>query len=127
MRPSSRSRPPVDVPSRFPPGAILLSVGWNLGFGLSYRDLEELLVERGIDVDHITLYRWVQRFTPLLNDAARPRRHPAGDRWGGEQRRIALTFDVLAELALENASQVRRQGDVSLARLASEQVPWDSK
>ena len=41
-------------------------------YGLSYRDVEELLVERGIAVDHVTIYRWVQRFTPLLIDAARP-------------------------------------------------------
>jgi transposase-like protein len=60
---------------------ILLAVRWYLRFGLSYRDLEELLVERGIEVDHVTLYRWVQRFTPLLIDAARPCRHAVGDRW----------------------------------------------
>ena len=40
--------------------------------GLSYRDVEELLTERGIEVDHVTIYRWVQRFTPMLIDAARP-------------------------------------------------------
>jgi transposase-like protein len=45
-----------------------------------YRDLEELLAERGIEVDHVTLYRWVQRFTPLLFEAARPVQHLAGDR-----------------------------------------------
>ena len=50
----------------------MIAVHWYLRYGLSYRDLEELLVERGIDVDHVTLYRWVQRFTPLLVDAARP-------------------------------------------------------
>jgi hypothetical protein len=50
-------------------------------FGLSYRDVEELLVERGIEVDHVTVYRWVQRFTPLLAEAARPCRHAVGDRW----------------------------------------------
>jgi IS6 family transposase len=33
---------------------------------LSYRDVDELLAERGVDVDHVTTYRWVQRFTPLL-------------------------------------------------------------
>ena len=54
---------------------------WYLRFGLSYRDVEELLAERGIDVDHVTIYRWVQRFTPLLIDAARPCRHALGDRW----------------------------------------------
>ena len=47
----------------------------------SYRDVEELQAERGIEVDHVTIYRWVQRFTPLLIDAARPCRHVAGDRW----------------------------------------------
>jgi IS6 family transposase len=48
---------------------------------LSYRDVEELLAERGIEVDHVTIYRWVQRFTPLVIDAARPCRHSVGDRW----------------------------------------------
>jgi transposase, IS6 family len=52
-----------------------------LRYGLSYRDVEELLAERGITVDHVTIYRWVQRFTPLLIDAARPCRHATGDRW----------------------------------------------
>ncbi len=66
---------------RFPPEVILLAVRWYLRYGLSYRDLEELLAERGVEVDHVTLYRWVQRFTPLLIEAARPTRHLAGDRW----------------------------------------------
>ena len=63
---------------RFPPEAILLAVRWYLRYGLSYRDLEELLAERGIEVDHVTLYRLVQRFTPLLIEAARPCRHSVG-------------------------------------------------
>jgi transposase, IS6 family len=66
---------------RFPPEVILLAVRWYLRYGLSYRDLEELLAERGIEVDHVTLFRWVQRFTPLLIDAARPCRHRVGGRW----------------------------------------------
>ena len=60
---------------------ILLAVRWYLRFGLSYRDVEELLAERGVEVDHVTLHRWVQRFTPLLIDAARPCRHAAGRQW----------------------------------------------
>ncbi len=43
---------------------------WYLGYGLFYRDVEEPPAERGIEVDHVTIYRWVQRFTPLLIDAA---------------------------------------------------------
>ena len=66
---------------RFPPDVIVLAVRWYLRFGLSYRDVEELLIERGVEVDHVTIYRWVLRFTPLLADAARPCRHRVGDRW----------------------------------------------
>src|ERR1700682_1152471 len=71
-------RRPVEVPPsgfagfRFPAEVILLAIRWYLRFGLSYRDLEELLAERGVEVDHVTLYRWVQGFTPQLVDAARP-------------------------------------------------------
>jgi len=40
-----------------------------------------LLAERGVEVDHVTIYRWVQRFTPLFADAARFARHAPGERW----------------------------------------------
>jgi transposase, IS6 family len=59
----------------------MLAVRWYLRYGLSYRDVEELLAERGIVVDHVTIYQWVQRFTLELIDAGRPSRHLAGDRW----------------------------------------------
>ena len=58
---------------RFPAEVIVLAVRCYLRFDLSYRDVEELLTERGIEVDHFTVVRWVQRFTPLLVDAARRR------------------------------------------------------
>jgi IS6 family transposase len=83
----SRFRPPVDLGRsafsgfRFPPEVIILAVRWYLRYGLSYRDLEELLAERGVEVDHVTLFRWVQRFTPLLAEAARPCRHAVSGRW----------------------------------------------
>ena len=80
-----RLRPPTIARSAFagfcfPPEVIVLAVRWYLRVALSYRDVEELLAERGLDVDHVTIYRWVQRFTPLA-DAARPCRHAVGDRW----------------------------------------------
>jgi len=65
----------------FPPAVIVLAVRWYLRFGLSYRDLEELLAERRVEVDHVTLFGWVQRFTPLLIEAAQPGRQAVGDRW----------------------------------------------
>jgi transposase-like protein len=86
MRLTRRTIVPVPSPSafagfRFPPEVIVLAVRWYLRFGLSHRDVEELLAERGIDVDHVTVHRWVQRFSPLLADAARNARHRVGDRW----------------------------------------------
>ena len=60
---------------------ITLAVRWYVRYSLSYRDVEELLAERGIEVDHTTLFRWVARFTPLFTEAARPLRHTPGDRW----------------------------------------------
>ena len=75
---------------RFPPEVIVVAVRWYLRFGLSYRDVEELLVECGVEVDHVTVYRWVLRFTPLLAEAARPCR-PAPVNWRllGEYHRRA--------------------------------------
>ena len=77
------SQPPASAFAgfRFPPEVILLAVRWYFQYGLSYRDLEELLAERGIEVDHVTLFRWVQRFTPILAAAAGPCRHGVASRW----------------------------------------------
>jgi transposase-like protein len=66
---------------RFPPEVISLAVRWYLRYGLSYRNVEQLLAERGITVDHVTIYWWVQRFTPEFIEAARPCRHAPRDRW----------------------------------------------
>jgi transposase, IS6 family len=65
----------------FPREVISVAVRWSLRHGLPYRDVEELLSERGVSVDHVTVYRWVQRFTPEFTGAARPCRHVPGDRW----------------------------------------------
>jgi transposase, IS6 family len=79
MRLRSGSSAPAGY--RFPREVIAIAVRWYLRYGLSYRDVEELLAERGITVDHVTVYRWVQTFTPESIDAARPARRAAGDRW----------------------------------------------
>jgi IS6 family transposase len=66
---------------RFPREVIAVAVRWYLRYGLSYRDVEELLAERGIEVDHVTVYRWVQTFTSEFIDGARPAGHATGNRW----------------------------------------------
>jgi transposase-like protein len=75
---------------RFPPEVISLAVRWYLRYGLSYRDVEELLAERGITVDHVTIYRWVQRFTAEFIEAARPCRHAPGDRWFADETYVKV-------------------------------------
>jgi transposase-like protein len=85
MKRYRRPRPPVQPSSAFagfgfPPDVILLAVRWYLRYSMSYR-VRSLFHERGVEVDHVTLFRWVQRFTPELINAARPSRHAVGDRW----------------------------------------------
>jgi transposase, IS6 family len=66
---------------QFEPEVILLAVGWYLRFSLSYRDVEELLAERGISADHVTLWRWVQRYAPALERCLRKRLKATNDSW----------------------------------------------
>ena len=56
---------------------IILCVRWYLRYSLTYRDLEEMMAERGLSVDHGTIWRWVQHYAPILNQRLRPElRHP---------------------------------------------------
>ena len=57
---------------QFEPEVILLAVGWYLRFSLSYRDVEELVAERGLSVDHVTVWRWVQRYAPEISTPIAP-------------------------------------------------------
>jgi transposase-like protein len=86
MRRTCRVRPVLPPRSafagfRFPREVIVLAVRWYLRSGLSYRDVEELLAERGVQVDHVAIHRWVRRFMPILAEAACPARHAIGSRW----------------------------------------------
>ena len=60
---------------------ILLAVGWYLRFSLSYRDVEELLAEKGLRADHVTVWRWVQRYAPEMERRLRRRLKPTNDSW----------------------------------------------
>jgi transposase-like protein len=134
MRATHRSRRSIPPRSafagyRFPSDVIVLAVRWYLRFGLSYRDVEELLTERGVEVDHVTVYRWVLRFTPLLVEAARPCRHAVGDRWwvdetyvrvAGQWRYVYRAIDQFGQVidvlvsARRDASAARRFFDQAI-------------
>jgi len=60
---------------------ILLCVRWYLRYSLSYRDLEEMMVERGLFVDHSTIFRWVQHYAPILEKKCRAKLKQTNNSW----------------------------------------------
>src|SRR5260370_37872194 len=66
---------------QFEPQLILMAVGWYLRFSLSYRDVEELLQERGMSADHVTIWRWGPRYAPGLDRPAPAHLEPTHQRW----------------------------------------------
>jgi transposase, IS6 family len=75
---------------QFEPEVILLALGWYLRFSLSYRDVEELLAERRLLVDHVTVWRWVQRYAPEMERRSRSRLKPATDSWRVDETYIRV-------------------------------------
>jgi len=59
-----RGRPTLFKRRHFEAEIIVLCVRWYLRFGLSFRNLEEMMAERNLSVDHVTIWRWVQRYAP---------------------------------------------------------------
>lgn len=69
---------------------ILLCVRWYLRYPLSYRNLEEMMLERGLTVDHTTVYRWVQAYAPELDKRCRPYLRPTLDSWRVDETYIEV-------------------------------------
>ena len=67
----NRRRPALFRGRHFEDVIIILCVRWYLRYSLTYRDLEEIMAERGLSVDHVTIWRWVQRYAPVLNQRIR--------------------------------------------------------
>ena len=74
----------------FPKEAILYAVFFYLRYPGSYRDLEEIMEERGVDVDHGTLNRWVVKFAPLLAAQAQSRKKPTAGSWRMDETYIKV-------------------------------------
>ncbi len=74
----------------FPDDVIALAVRWYVRYRLSYADVVEWFAERGLVVDRSTVYRWVQRFLPLFQDAARAHRRPVGTKWRVDETYVRL-------------------------------------
>jgi transposase, IS6 family len=74
----------------FLPDVILLNVRWYSRYSLSYRDLEEMMLERGVEVDHTTIFRWVQAYAPELDKRLRPHLISTNDSWKVDETYIKV-------------------------------------
>jgi transposase, IS6 family len=75
---------------RFPAEIILWAVRWSLQVPVSFRDLERMLADRGVQVDHVTLYRWVQRFAPELEKRMRRYLRPCRGPWHVDETSVRV-------------------------------------
>jgi len=94
--------------SHYPKDVILYAVFFYVRYGVSYRDLAEIMTERGVEVDHATLNRWVVKFSPLIAAIAQARKKP--DAFSGH--RDAMPCQVRDETYIK----VRGKMDVSVPR-----------
>src|SRR6266849_4936564 len=74
-------RPALFRGRHFQDEIIVLCLRWYLRYSLSYRDLEEMMAERGLSLDHSTIWRWVQRYAPILNQRIRRELRPRNGSW----------------------------------------------
>jgi transposase, IS6 family len=83
-------RPELFRGRHFADEVIVLCVRWYLRFSLSYRDLEEMMAERNLAVDHTTVWRWVQRYAPELNRRVRRELKLTGPSWRADETYIRV-------------------------------------
>lgn len=79
--------------AQFPRSVILYAVFFYVRYAVSYRDLEEILAERGVTVDHATLNRWVVKFAPLIAAQAQTRKRPTAKSWRMDETYIKVKGD----------------------------------
>ena len=76
--------------SQFERDIILWGVRWYVAYPISYRQLEEMMQERGVEVDHSSLNRWVIKYTPALDKAFRQRKRSVGVSWRMDETYIRV-------------------------------------
>src|SRR4030095_1824977 len=86
----TRKRPALFRGRHFEDVIILLCVRWYLRYSLTYRDLEEIMAERNLAVDHVTIWRWVQRYAPVLNQRIRREMRPGNRSWRGDETYVKV-------------------------------------
>jgi hypothetical protein len=102
------TRPAIFKWRQTAPELILCAVRWYLRYSLSLRDVEELFAERGLEADHTTIWRWVQRYGPELEQRLRRHLKPTNKSW-----RVELSLRILLSFALRPKFALRHTGAAS--------------
>lgn len=79
----------------FDKSVILLCVRWYLTYNLSLRNLKEMMAERGITMDHSTVHRWVQHFSPLLLERFNRKKRPVTRKWNLDETYVKVKGEWL--------------------------------
>ena len=84
---------------------VLWAVRWYCRYGISYRDLEQMMAERGVSIDHSTIYRWVQRYAPEIEKRLRwhwrrPSSFSTSQRWDSI-RRVAISYGPMSAASMK--------------------------
>jgi transposase-like protein len=103
---------------QFPPDIIRHAVWLNVRFALSFRDVEDLRAERGLDVSYETLRQWVLRFGPLFAKELRRRRHRPTSHWHPDEMAVLIPRQAILALA---SGRRRRRGSRSAGATAARQ------
>ena len=91
----------------YPLDVILLCVRWYVAYSLSLRNLEEMMAERGFEVDHSSVHRWVIKLVPLFEKAFRRHKRPVGKSWRMDETYVK----VRGRLCRNNAGEVKFEAD----------------
>src|ERR1700720_1597977 len=86
-----KNRPALFRGRQFEDEIIILCVGWYLRYSLSYRDLEEMMAERGLSLDHSTITRWVLRYAPILSQRIRSEMRQPNRSWRVDETHVRVT------------------------------------
>ena len=103
--------------AHFPPEVILMGVRWYAAYPLSTRHVEELMEERGVEVDHSTINRWVIKYSPQLEEAFHRRKRPVWVSWRMDETYIAQFIAVCSSSILAE----------TLGYAVSFSSPWRAK
>ena len=84
---------------------ILLNVRWHLKYALSYRNLEEMMAERGVKVGHTTIMRWIHQYSPEIEKKVRRYLRPTNDSWRMDETyiKVKVRQEAVTEIANQSA------------------------